>query len=449
MLFVAGCAADTEEIALPYDPPAAFSDSGDDAMPMRWWQAFNDDGLNQRIENALSGNLSLASAWQRLQAARAVADRAGSDFFPDIDGSFQGERRSGATTLDFGGQQFSVGLNANYEVDLWGRINALAEAERYRAEASLADYRTAALTLSAEITRVWYQRVEAKQQRDLLQAQLEANRQVQRLLQARFSSGLIRSADILRQEQLVEQTRAQRIAAEERLQLRSHQLAVLQGKPPKAESAAPSTDLPDLPPMPDTGIPGDLIQRRPDVRRDWLQVQAANQEVAAAISNRYPRLSLSGAFFTEGEELNVLFSQFLNNVAGSLTAPIFDAGERAADLNRTRAIEKEQIKAYADTVLTALREVEDALVQERKQGERLASLEKQVTLARQAYRRLRSEYYNGIAEYTGVLNALTDLQSLQRDALQAQLAQIEARIALYRALAGGFDTGRDSREKST
>ena len=165
--------------------------------------------------------------------------------------------------------------------------------------------------------------------------------------------------------------------------------------------------------------------------------------MAAAISNQYPRLTMSASLTTTEDGAENLFDDWMASFAGNLLAPLFDAGRRGFEVDRTRAVRDQLLAAYAQTTLTAFREVEDALIREVKQAERIESLRQQVLLAEQAYQRLRLEYFNGVGNYIDVLTTLADEQQLRRDLLAAERDMLEFRIALYRALAGGFDTPRE------
>lgn len=257
-----GCSSAPKEPNSPTDIPNEFSASGTRKAPDRWWTAFDDERLSSLVDQALKSNFNLKTAWSRLREARSIVDRESSRLYPDLDGLAQGEISGGDSGVD---ERLRLGLTSEYEVDLWGRIESRVEAERYRARATLEDYRTAALSLSAEVVRTWYQLVEAHNQYDLLTDQIKTNQKVLSLLKTRFGSGQIRRADILRQEQLLESTREQRLATESRMQVLEHQLAVLLGKPPPEEFRYTNRDLPDLPPLPQTGLPATLVRRRPDV----------------------------------------------------------------------------------------------------------------------------------------------------------------------------------------
>jgi len=429
---------------VPAQNAPAFSASGTEAIPDRWWRAFEDPRLDASVETALAGNFSLESAWQRLREAEAVTRRERSDLFPDLDGFFDAEARRGETgDFDEDEEQLSLGLTASYEVDLWGRIRSRVEAERLRARATYEDYQAAALTLSAEVAGTWYQLIEARNQRELLASQVQTNENVLRLLRARFGSGQVRSVDILRQRQLVEATREDLFEAEAGIAVLEHSLAVLVGETPQTYRPATPDNLPGLPSLPETGLPASLVQRRPDLRQALAQVRAANADLAAAISNQYPRLTLTATLGTEGENPGELFNDWLASLAGELTAPLFDAGQREAEAERSRAVLARRVADYGSRALEAFREVEDALVREEKQRQQLRSIGRQLDLAQQSLQRLRSQYFNGVSDYIDVLDALTEEQQLRRDQLQARRELIELRIGLYRALAGGFDTKRD------
>ncbi len=428
---------------LPVDPGRGFSYSGVHQPPDEWWKSFDDLELNRLIEKALASNFELESVWHRFREAQAVVRRERSALFPLLDAEGQAELRRTDSRTD---EQLLMGLFAAYEVDLWGRIRASVQAERERARATLYDYRTAAISLSAEVARTWYRLITARDQRELLRAQLATNERVLKLIRSRFRAGLVRAVDILRQEQLVEATRERMIVAESRVEVLQHLLAVLLGRPPREEFEFAEQALPALPPLPETGLPVELIRRRPDLQREYHLLQAADRELAAAISRQYPRLTLSTSLSIVDVRTEELFSDWLAVLGADLFAPVFDAGRREAEVERSEAVRDQRLSQYAQETLGALREVEDALVREIKQRSRITSLERQIELADLASERLRQEYFNGFGDYIDVLRALTEEQELRRDLLAARSELLEFRIALYRALAGSFETEREIEE---
>ena len=430
---------------MPVQEPEGFSESGSAAVPDQWWTVFGDDRLNAFVDSALTNNFDLNTAWERLQASRAVVDRESSFLLPGVDASMQ--MAESFPQPDFvGGENVRIGLTAQYEIDLWGRINSRVEAERFRAEAARTDYQTSAISLSSEIVLTWYRLAEARSQLALADRQIETNQQILDLLEARFGSGQIRSADILRQRQLLEATRNQRIGLESDVEVIAHQLAVLMGRAPQdTEDLLPGV-LPDLPPLPETGLPIELIRRRPDVQRAFLLLQAADRDLASAISSQYPRLTISANASLRSNNFDNLFRDFAYSFAGSLFAPIFLGGQLSAEVDRNEAVRQQRLYEYGQAILTAFREVEDALIREQKQRESIESIERQLGFADQTYQQLRVEYLNGISNYLDVLTALDQQQQLGRTLLSARLGLLEFRISLYRSLAGGFDTGRETQQ---
>lgn len=439
-----GCATQTKTVSNPVDAPKEFSNSGNVEVPDRWWTAFENRKLNALIDTALQSNFSLKTAWQRLRAAKAVVDREASSLLPQLEATAQAEATRSESETEFAeNEQLSLGLTATYEIDLWGRIRSAVDAEEYRARATYYDYQTATLSLSAEITTTWYQLAEARKQIALINEQIQTNRKVLNSLVNRYGSGRIRAVDILRQKQLLESTREQKLVAESRAQVLEHQLAVLLGRPPQKRVTVEHEQLPSLPPLPTAGIPIELIKRRPDVRSAFNLLKAADRDLASAISNQYPRLTISATASTAANSVSNLFKDWALSVAGNLLAPLFYGGRLSAEVERMRAVKKQRLYQYGQAVLVAFQDVEDALIQEKKQRKRLENIEYQIKLARKSFKQLRFQYFNGAADFLEVLTALTEVQQLSRDRLSAKLTLIEYRIALYRALAGSFKTERE------
>jgi NodT family efflux transporter outer membrane factor (OMF) lipoprotein len=439
VLLLSSCASQKTTTELPVEAPDSFSVDGDSIAPDRWWTAFGDSSLNAWVDSAMTSNFTLQSALQRLIASRAVVVREQSPLFPTLEAGASADRQrfadSGAIT-----EELSLGLSTVYEIDLWGRIRSAVEAEQLRADASLFDYQAAAITLSAEVTQNWFELAEAEAQLSLVNEQVETNEQVLSLLRNRFGRGQIQAVDILRQQQLLEATVEQKLNAEERIAILKNRFAVLTGRVPSKNIALSPTLADELPPIPETGVPLELVERRPDVRAAYSQLLAADRDVASAISSQYPRLSLRVNASTFQNSATSLFEDFALSFAGNLIAPIFLGRELQAEVNRTEAVQMELLYNYGQAVLIAFREVEDALIREEKQHQRIESINRQVELAQRAYDQLRVQYLNGAVNYLDVLTALNEVQQLQRDQLSAKLDLLQFRIALYRALSGSVNT---------
>lgn len=432
---LSGCAS--RELSYPTGSRLPFSDSGKVVVPNRWWTVFDDPGLNHHVDQALGGSFPLATSLQRLRAARALTRREASSLFADVNGFVDFD-----STLGDGPDRTNTvwGLDAAYQVDLWGQIQSRVDAERLRAEATHADYHAVSLSLAAEVARTWFSLVEGHAQLKLIAEQTETNRTGLKALELRFGTGIIRSPDVLRQQQLVESTLEQAVLVGARIEVLEHQLAVLLGEVPQAASYTPGAELPGLPPLPATGLPSELVARRPDVRRDYLAFVAADRDLAAAISDQYPRLDLTSSLINVAETPGPVLGDWFFSVGGQLIAPLLDGGQRRAEIDRTAAVAEQRLNEYEQTRLIAFREVEDALALERFQIERIKRLEAQIIPAELAFQQLREQYLISEDNFLDVLSAIQSQQRLQRAVLSARLDLILTRIGLYLALAGDFDT---------
>lgn len=433
---LAACSGAPAPVAPRADLPESFSASGDAPRVNEWWTRFDDPTLHRLVDRAFSAEPGLRATWARLVQAKAVAGRTRAERFPSIDGTGEARVEDGSE-LRMTRESYSLGLSASYEVDLWGRVDARADAARLDARASRQDVRASALTLSGEVADAWYRLVAQRARLDLLREQLETNKKVERVVNVRVRQGQASLADLLRQRELVERTRDRIATAEGEVARIEHELAVLTGRAPGEARLPDGRSLPEVPALPETGVPADLLQRRPDVKEQLLRVRAADKRVAAAVADQYPRIDLTGALTTTAAEPARLFTSWMGNLASQLAVPLIDAARRESEVDRSEAVVAERLAQYEETALAAMREVEDALARARQQRERVASLRRQVELARQSVDRLRGRYIGGNTDFLDVLDALTRVQDLERDLIEARRARIAARIELARALAGG------------
>jgi len=395
----------------------------------------------------MENNLSLRAAWERLAQARALAQEAAATRLPSVDSSADAARSRGRTRYDAGfgkntetvrSSQVALGAMAGYEVDLWGRVRATVDAARFELRAGREDVDAARITLSAETARTWFALAAVAEETAIVREQLRTDLRYESLVRLRRRQGQAGAGDVLQQQQHTEAARGDLARLEARRTLLVHALAYLAGTSPQQFTLPTPAQLRELPPLPDAGLPVDLIRRRPDVRAAKLRVAAADRRTAAAIADRFPRLRLSLQGQTSATAVPELFSTWLASLAAGLTAPVLDGGRRRAEVERSRAAAAELLHRYGDACLRALREVEDALEQERRQRQILSSLEKQFALAKRVLDRVRDNYVYGQVEYLRVLDALRAYHSLQRACTRARGELFADRVALYRALAGGL-----------
>lgn len=449
VFLISGCAATTHEVKTPLSVPDSFSESGYASLSDQWWLSFEDPVLNGLIDHALMNNFNLKTAWARLNQAEAVAEKAGAGLFPALDAEMKHQRnraREDGETRNT--HSSSLGFAARYEVDLWGRIRSSRDAVAFAAQASAEDLMATALTLSAQVTSIWYQLVEQYGQLDVLGEQIETNKKVLEIVTLQVRTGQTGISDMLQQQQLIEFNQGEQDLTLARVSVLEHQLAILLGYPPGKNLAPRVAAFTDLPSLPQLGVPVELIQNRPDIRSSFFRVKAANSELAAAIADRFPQLSLTAGVYTTGVNTSDLFSNWLATLAANLIGPLIDGGLRRAEVDRSRAVATEALNAYGQTILEALGEVENALVQEERQRNFIVSIERQLTLAEHVVERLQERFFQGSVDYLRVLDALLSLQKLQRNQMTARKNLVQYRIDLCLALGSGWNLQPPTEENS-
>ncbi|MGB2863429.1 MAG: efflux transporter outer membrane subunit [Sedimentisphaerales bacterium] len=436
----AGCSDPVKNPTMPTEIPNSFSTTGTEPLPDNFWQAFEDDQLDTLIDQALANNFNLETAWDRLAQAQAVAKKSEAALWPqaELDAGFRRSRQENQDIITYS-SLYSLGIAAGYEVDLWSRLKSSQKAAWLDVQAQRDAVNTAAITVTASITNTWYQLAEVKALIQIAAEQIETNRQVLEIVTVKFRKGAASAADVLRQRQLVASTEALLIVVEEAEELLQYQLSVLVGNQPELTWQKTSIALPDLPPMPSLGVPADVLWRRPDVRRDFRQLQAADQRLAAAVAEQYPRISIAASVDSSAVSVHDLFDDWLANLAANAIQPLFDGNRRKAEVQRQQAVVQERVHIWGQTILDALWDIEAALTQERQQKQLLESLNLQLGLARETYQHNRERYIKGQTDYIRVLESLQSLQALERNVVTAQRALIGYRIDLYRSIAGPFD----------
>lgn len=426
--------------------PQSFSMATEGAdRPDRWWETFQDPELNHLVEQAFSENLTLKETWARLKQVQAVAIQAGASLYPDLSlatGAARTRQRidagssSGSSTQTI--KDYSLGLISGYELDLWGRIRSEEQAALLEASASQEDVNTAAMTLAAEVTENYINILSQRMQKRLLQEQLETNLTYLELVELRFRKSMASALDVYQQQQIVEQIKTKIPPVEAKEMLLMHEMALLLGKPPLAPIWISKEALPEATELPTTGLPLNLLTTRPDVRAAGLRLQGADWDVATARANRLPAIRLTANASYGAGELDLLFDNWMLGLAANLTAPLFDGKHRAAEVDRTKAVVDEKLSALRRTVLTAIKEVEDALVSEKKQLQHIEALERQISAARKALNEARERYRKGMNDYLPVLTQLLTVQGLERDTIQRKAELLNYRVSLYRALGGSW-----------
>lgn len=409
-----------------------------------WWLSFQSQPLADSVELALKQNLNLIATEARLRAAQAELDSATAGFFPVVSFTTSRAERTvkggslSPVAASTSGYTTSAQLSADYEIDLWSRVRSTRNAALLNQQANELDLQTARLSVAAQTASTWVQWVAAMQTVDLLREELQDYETNLKLVEFRFKQGSTAAADVLQQRQLVESTTGSLATALAAAKQIENSLNTLTASALQAHTF--NAELPDLPAMPATGLPAEVLQRRPDVQSAFKQVQAADQQVAAAIANRLPQLSLSTSLSDQTRDSSTLFDNWIRNFSLNLVAPLFDGGARAAQVESRQALLDQALAQYTQVCLEALEEVDNALYQESRQMEVVESLTKQVNLAEQSLQRLFAGYRNGSVSYLSILNAQQSASSLKRALVAARQQLLLFRIALYRAISGSTHT---------
>ena len=398
-----------------------------------WWLNFNNQELNRLISSGLSDNLSLQEAWARLAQARATAIKAGAGLYPAVtaNGGAAHQRTDGSST-----DSFSVGLSTGYELDLWGRVRAGAASAQLSADASQEAVNTLALSLSSQIAAAWLELISQRLQQQQLEQELELNTQLLELIKMRFTMSRATALDVYQQGQTITGLQGGLIKTRANCRLQLNLLALLTGRPAGGETDLIQDSFPTIPALPPTGLPADLLSRRPDIRAAGLRLQSAGWQVTAARAARLPGIDLSASLLYAASGLDLLLDNWILGLAASVSGTVFDGGALQAEVDRSRAVVDERLAAYRNTVLSAIREVEDALTSEQQYRQSLTNIDQQLSLTKMAYREATWRYLNGLSDFLPVLREQINLITFQLDRIKTRANLLKARISLYKALGG-------------
>ncbi|KCB45224.1 efflux transporter, outer membrane factor lipoprotein, NodT family [Bordetella hinzii 4161] len=408
----------------------------------QWWTIYGDpllDGLMTRLNSA---NQTIAQAEANYRQARALVGVARAGFFPTV-GVGAGVTRSGGGTSSGSasvGNQYSLTGNVSWELDLWGRLRRELESSRASEAASAADLASARLSAQAALAQNYLQLRVLDEQKRLLQATVQAYERSLTLTRNRYDAGVAGKADVAVAQTQLESTRAQLVDLEWQRGQYEHAIAVLVGTAPSQFSLPPVTFTQQLPEIP-VGLPSALLQRRPDVAAAERRAAAANAQIGVAQSAWFPDLTLSASGgFRSGQ-----FADWLTaparfwSLGPALALTIFDGGAREAQIASARAAYDAQAAAYRQSVLTALREVEDYLVQLRVMAEEQQVQRRALESARESLRLTRNQYEAGLVDYLSVAVVEATALASERNAISLLGNRLIASVQLVTALGGGWE----------
>ena len=443
MLIMSACTMlrpETTEL-LPEDFPTEFSLFSESAdHEIAWWKTFQSRELDLLMIKSLPENFTVLEARARLEQARYAALKAGAYYYPELGfssaASHQKMKEEGRSQVS--NNEWSLGFNAAYEVDLWGRVRALKKSETEKYAASNEDLKTAVMSVSGAIAENWIELIANRRHQDLLLQQLELQRKLLKLIILRFPLAKSTALDIYQQQQIVEKIQAELIPTVKNQEVIKRRLALLAGRASLDDEMLGERSFPEAGLLPALGLPADLLAARPDVRAAGLRLQSGEWEVAAARADRLPALRLSASSNYFADDLSSIFDNWILNLAANLAGPVFDGGRRRAEVARVRAVVDERLAIYRETVLNAVFEVDDALTRELESSATLVSLRKQLELSRQTLREARRRYLNGSSDFINVLNQELNTLQLEHDIISQEKRFLLARITLHIALGGSW-----------
>jgi NodT family efflux transporter outer membrane factor (OMF) lipoprotein len=406
----------------------------------QWWTVFNDPTLQRMIERATESNLDLKQAAARIKQARASRGVARADQLPSLNATGSYERTSPA---DQPTDLFRAGLDASWELDIFGGIRRNVEAADADITFAVEDYRDVMVILTAEVAFNYIDLRGFQREIDIARKNLEAQRRSAALTRQLRGAGFVGGLDTANADAAVYTTEAAIPILEQAARQAMYNLAVLLGQEPAAllEELTPVTAIPSPPPRVPIGLPSELLLRRPDVRRAEASLHAATARIGVATAELYPRFTLTGGLSTQGTKLSSLvnWNNSLWSIGPAVSWPIYEGGRIRSNIDLRTAIQEEVLYGYQRTVLIALQDVENALIAYEKEQQRYDALVNAVDANRRAVQFSTDLYTQGQADFLNVLNAQRSLLLTEDALVQSERTMTTNLVALFKALGGGWD----------
>lgn len=452
----------TADLAIPKEYTAGLG-AVHSLDPNGWLSDLKAPGLEKLIREAVERNHDLKAAGAKMRAAKARAVLDGADRWPQVSGAIDpsaskrpGGSASGTNATTTGGatmggrvsrESYELGLNLSWEIDLWGRLRNLQSAAEADYGASAADFYAAKLSLAGNTAKAWFNAVETEQQLRLTEETLVSFEQNLKIVEQTFDRGIEDAGngdaalDVRLSRANVAAARARVAEAKRNRDASARSLEVLLGRYP-SETISVSNNLPTLTRSVPTGLPSDLMLRRPDIIAQERRLAASGQRVSASRKAFLPAIRLTGSSGYQSESFrNVLSTESIaTNIAAGLAQPVFEGGRLRAQLEESRANQEEALQMYAQTALEAFREVETTLAAEQYLDAQEAALKTAATESVEAEKLAEKQYERGLVDIITVLEA----QRRSFDARSSRIAlsnqRLQNRVDLYLALGGDFSS---------
>jgi NodT family efflux transporter outer membrane factor (OMF) lipoprotein len=410
----------------------------------RWWSNFNDPVLESLINRALESNLDLRAAALRLRQAREARRLAASGLWPRIDTS--ASYRHSGTDIGHPGpdrDSYNAGLDASWEVDVFGGIRRGVEAAGADVRVAEEDRRDVQVLIASEVALNYLDVRSLQRQLEISRENLSSQQRSLQLTRQRFRAGFETGLDTANAESLVASTLSQIPLQEADLRLALYALGVLLGGEPGSllDELSQAAPIPGTPPQVPVGLPSDLLRRRPDIRRAEAQVHAATARIGVAVADLYPRFLLNGSVGVSGADVSALSNRHNTvwSLGPSVSWPLFDAGRIRANIAIQTLAQEQSVLAYRATILNALQEVENALTAYVAEQQHRKALIDAVTAERRAVELSTQLYRQGETDFLNVLVAQRALYGSEDSLVQSDRRVAQNLVQLYRALGGGWE----------
>lgn len=428
----------------------------------RWWESFNDATLDKLIVEGVHANLDVRIAQSRVTQAREQLRSNKADLLPTLDASAGYSRSRTSKNVDagaFGGSTeqdlFQAGFDAGWELDVFGGTRRSIEAAGYALEAQVDARRNALVSLLSEVAQNYILLRGYQYQLSIAEKNVAAQSDTVKLQQQKLQAGIATDLTVAQAQSLVATTQAQIPTLETQIRFAIHRLSILLDREPAelVDELTVEAPLPVGPPNVPAGLPAELVRRRPDVRQAERNVAEATASIGVATAELYPKFSLAGSVGLSSAKLTNLpnSSSVTYSVGPSMSWRLFDFGQIRANIRIQNAIAEQAFISYRQTVLSALEEVENAIVNYDREQARRASLQQAVQANRRALGLARQLYDAGVVDFLNVLTAQQSLFQAEDALAQSDSIVSTNLVALYKALGGGWEPseGLDAMPGST
>jgi NodT family efflux transporter outer membrane factor (OMF) lipoprotein len=458
--FFAGCTVGPNYVHPTAEVPADFKETpanwkqaqpSDAVTKGKWWEIYSDQQLNELEEKINVSNQTLKAEQEQFAQARAALRITRSNLFPEVTTTPSVTRthlapneplfNSTLESKDY--NTFTIPVDVSYEVDLWGRVRRTVEASRSEAQATGADLANVSLSLHAELASDYFQLRGLDAQKQLLDSTVESFQKALELTESRYHGGLASAVDVAQAQTILDTTRAEATDVGVQRAAFEHAIAVLVGKP-ASQFTLPPIPLNAPPPVIPSGMPSDLLERRPDISAAERRVQEQNANIGVARAAYYPQITLSGTGGFESTAITTLLqgpSGFWM-LGGQAAEYLFDGGARRGASEQAKAAWNQSVDNYRQTVLVAFQEVEDNLAALRileteadQEAQAVAAAQHSVSLSLTRYR-------GGVTNYLEVTTAQSAALADEVTAVNILSRRLAASVLLIKALGGGWNVSQ-------